>query len=42
MKKAATGAVVTKGLSIYGHIAQNNRKKAQKDVDKWLKFLGVR
>jgi flavodoxin len=41
LKKAATGAVVTKGLSIYGHIAQNNRKKAQKDVDKWLKFLGV-
>ena len=34
LKKAATGAVVTKGLSIYGHIAQ-------KDVDKWLKFLGV-
>ena len=41
LKKAAPGAVVTKGLSIYGHIAQNNRKKAQKDVDKWLKFLGV-
>lgn len=41
LKKAATGAVVTKGLSIYGHIAQNNRKKAQKDVDKWLKYLGV-
>ena len=41
LKKAATGAVVTKGLSIYGHIAQNSPKKAQKDVDKWLKFLGV-
>jgi len=41
LKKAAPGAVVTKGLSIYGHIAQNNRKKAQKDVDKWLKILGV-
>ena len=41
LKKAATGAVVTKGLSIYGHIAQNNRKKAQKDVDKWLQYLGV-
>ena len=35
--KKVTGANVTAGLAIYGHVAQNEREKAQKEVDKWVK-----
>ena len=35
--KKATGAKVTAGLAIYGHVAQNERDKARKEVEKWLK-----
>ena len=28
---------VTPGLAIYGHVAQNERGQAQKEVDKWVK-----
>ena len=35
--KKVTGAKVTAGLAIYGHVAQNEREKAQKEVDKWVK-----
>ena len=35
--KKGTGANVTAGLAIYGHVAQNEREKAQKEVDKWVK-----
>ena len=35
--KKVTGANVTAGLAIYGHVAQNERGKAQKEVDKWVK-----
>ena len=35
--KKVTGANVTPGLAIYGHVAQNERDKAQKEVDKWVK-----
>ena len=38
--KTATGANITDGLAIYGHIAQNNREQAAQDVAKWLKKLG--
>ncbi len=35
-----TGAKVIKGLAIYGHIAQNDRPQADKQVSEWLKGLG--
>lgn len=35
--KKVTGANVTPGLAIYGHTAQNEKSKAEKDVEKWLK-----
>ncbi len=35
--KKVTGANVKPGLAIYGHTAQNEREKAQKEVDKWVK-----
>lgn len=35
-----TGAKVLKGLGIYGHVAQNDRKTADKEVSEWLKDLG--
>ncbi len=35
--KDVTGAKVTPGLAIYGHVAQNDRKQAEKEVDDWLK-----
>jgi flavodoxin len=34
------GAKVLKGLAIYGHIAQNDRKEADKKVSEWLKGIG--
>lgn len=37
--KKVTGAKVTAGLAIYGHVAQNEREKAQKEVDKWVKLV---
>lgn len=35
--KKVTGANVTPGLAIYGHTAQNEKSKTEKDVEKWLK-----
>ncbi len=35
-----TGAKILKGLSIYGHTAQNDRTEADKKVSEWLKGLG--
>lgn len=35
--KKVTGANVTPGLAIYGHVAQNERAKAEKEVESWLK-----
>lgn len=35
--KKVTGANVTPGLAIYGHTAQNEKSKAEKEVEKWLK-----
>ena len=35
--KKATGAKVTAGLAIYGHVAQNERDKARKAVEEWIK-----
>lgn len=35
-----TGAKVLKGIGIYGHVAQNDRAKADKQVTEWLKGLG--
>lgn len=38
--RSATGANVTDGLAVYGHDAQNNREKANKAVQNWLKEIG--
>lgn len=38
--KKATGADMLEGLSVYGHIAQNEREKAKEKVNNWLKKLG--
>ena len=38
---AKTGAKVLKGIGIYGHVAQNDRKKAEKQVSEWLTELGI-
>lgn len=35
-----TGAKILKGLAIYGHVAQNNKPQAEKQVSQWLKELG--
>lgn len=35
-----TGAKVLKGLAMYGHVAQNDKAKAEKLVSDWLKDLG--
>lgn len=35
-----TGAKVLKGIGIYGHVAQNNRTEAEKQVSEWLRELG--
>ena len=35
-----TGAKVLKGLAMYGHVAQNERTKAEKQVGDWLKSIG--
>ena len=35
-----TGAKILKGIGIYGHVAQNNRAEAEKQVSEWLKGLG--
>ncbi len=37
----ATNAKVLEGLAIYGHVAQNERQNAEKEVDNWLKKLGL-
>ena len=34
-----TGAKILKGLAIYGHVAQNDRGQAEKQVAEWLKGL---
>ena len=39
LQSACGGAKVLKGLAIYGHTAQNDRKEAQKVTLKWLKTL---
>jgi len=38
--KEATNADVLKGLAVYGHVAQNERDKANEAVMAWLKKLG--
>ena len=35
-----TGAKVIKGLAMYGHVAQNDRAQADKQISQWLKGLG--
>lgn len=35
-----TGATVREGLGIYGHVAQNERKQAEKEITEWLEGLG--
>ena len=35
-----TGAKVLKGLAMYGHVAQNERAKADQQVSDWLKTIG--
>lgn len=35
-----TGAKILKGLTIYGHAAQNDRTEAEKQVTQWLKGIG--
>lgn len=37
---AERGAKVLKGLGMYGHIAQNDRKEADKEVAAWLQSIG--
>ena len=38
--KTATNTEVLEGLAIYGHVAQNERDKAEQDVQNWLKKIG--
>ena len=38
--KNATGTEIADGFEIYGHVAQNEREKAKKNVNKWLNKLG--
>ena len=38
--KTATNADVLEGLAVYGHVAQNERDKANEAVIAWLKKLG--
>lgn len=40
IKSAANPLQVTDGLAIYGHVAQNERAQAQKEVSAWLRELG--
>ena len=35
-----TGAEMLTGFELYGHIAQNDREKAEQKIDEWLKNLG--
>ena len=35
-----TEAKVLKGIGIYGHVAQNDRVQAEKQVSEWLKSIG--
>ena len=35
-----TGAKILKGIGIYGHVAQNDRPQAEKQISEWLKGLG--
>ena len=35
-----TGAIIREGLGIYGHVAQNERKQAEKEITEWLEGLG--
>ena len=35
-----TGAKILNGLALYGHIAQNDKIKADRQVSEWLKELG--
>ena len=38
--KTTTGAQVSDGLALYGHVAQNEKENAEAQVDSWLKKLG--
>ena len=38
--KNVTNTEVFDGLSVYGHVAQNSRDEAEKEVSAWLKKLG--
>ena len=40
MKKLYPKSDVKRGLAVYGHVAQNERAKAEKSVDEWLKKAG--
>lgn len=35
-----SGAKISKGLAIYGHIAQKDKTQAEKQVSEWLKGIG--
>ncbi|MBP3820778.1 NAD(P)H-dependent oxidoreductase [bacterium] len=35
-----TGARILKGLAMYGHVAQNEKAKAEQQVSNWLKAIG--
>lgn len=35
--KKVTGGNIQPCIAIYGHTAQNDRKKAEAEIDKWLK-----
>ena len=37
---AKTGATIKEGLGMYGHVAQNERKQAEKEITEWLEGLG--
>ena len=37
---AKTGAIIREGLGIYGHVAQNERTQAEKEIAEWLNGLG--
>ncbi len=39
LQTACQGATVLKGLAVYGHTAQNDRKKAEKTTHKWLETM---
>ena len=40
VKKATGATMLDKGIAIYGHVAQNEREQAEKDISNWLTNLG--